>query len=165
MVGARAVALALVLLAAGSCMGTTEVPDPCGGTFEATVSGSGGAPNTTFSGCSFYTADQFVVNMGKAGQHRITVGNNGARPDRTTSFAIGSWGTNDAIVGTFTFASGTTRLFYSNSGTLTITETSLGRVRGSVTMNMRENATNPVVTATVTATFDAPCAGQTLLGC
>jgi hypothetical protein len=165
MVSSRAVAFALAVLGTGSCVGPTDIPDPCTGTFEATVSGSGGAPNTTFSGCSFYTADQFVVNMGKAGQHRITVGNNGARPDRTNSFAIGSWGTNDAIVGTFTFTNGTTRLFYSNSGTLTITETILGRVKGSVTMEMRENATNPVVTATVTATFDAPCAGQTLLGC
>jgi hypothetical protein len=162
---APAAALALVLLAAPGCGDNNTAPlTPCLGTFDGNVSGSGSAPNAQLSGCSFYTSGGFILTLGRPGDHQVTVATGGGRPVNG-SYPIGSFGTADPNTGTFTFTGSTTRFFFSNSGTLTVTESVTGRVKGSLTMTMRESGTTPAVTATVTVNFDAPCLAQAGASC
>jgi hypothetical protein len=125
------------------------------------VSGSGTAPNATFDGCSVYSTNgAFELRLNRS-PHMISVGGSGARPGVGTH-AIGRWGASPPPPLFASYFSG--RYFHSDSGMLTITESSQGRLKGSLTVSVTERTVTPV-TATVTATFDATCRTAGLVTC
>jgi hypothetical protein len=166
---ARNAALTLVLwvgLACGLDLDVGPDPNPCTGTFNGSVSGSGTAPNGNFSGCSVYSTNTNVFELRTSqSQHLITLGGS-ARPAVGTH-SIGRWDISNPPPLNATYSNSTSspqRVFFSESGTVTITESSTGKLKGSITVTVAERTLTPA-TATVTATFDANCRQGTKISC
>lgn len=159
------VALAAAVVACGGDNGSGPgITAKCGLLGSANVNVTGSA-TASVNGCGAYavipsasgppTFDLILTGgTGDAPTHAINVGRQGPRPGNGTyniGIADGQWS------GTLNVDGSPDRFFILTGGTVTITTSNTGNLRGSVNMTATESSGTGTNTVTISGTFAAKC--------